>query len=354
MKTKKIAFRVDSSNSIGSGHVHRCLALAHFFKKNAADVYFFGRNHKGNIHSFIRESGFQLIELTQPSREWVGEKTPHADWLGTDLISDVQETNDLMEKVGKFDALFMDHYAIDDRWLKPFLNRNLITAAIDDLCDRSLNFDLLINQSIGVTEKNYTQLSPNSQKLLGPKYALLRNEFNDQRSDIKTRNRIQNILISFGGIDATNETQKTVLALLPELEPEMKLQVVPGTMSKIDTQSPQIVLHKNTQKMASLMKSADLAFGAPGTMTWERCAMGLPAIVTILADNQLRNAQDGENAGFQICLGTSNEVTVKTIKEAFLMLKKDRNKLQSMSQKAQDTVDTLGTKRVYDALMEKM
>ena len=50
-------------------------------------------------------------------------------------------------------------------------------------------------------------------------------------------------------------------------------------------------LHIDPPDMARLMTKADIAVGAGGTTTWERCCLGLPAVVVVLAENQLSIAR---------------------------------------------------------------
>ena len=51
-------------------------------------------------------------------------------------------------------------------------------------------------------------------------------------------------------------------------------------------------------------------------MTWERCCLGLPAIVVSVADNQKGTSEDGGKCGFQIYLGDSKEVTSLNLQAA--------------------------------------
>ena len=77
---------------------------------------------------------------------------------------------------------------------------------IDDLGDRNLICDFLLNQNLGASAEKYEGKLPIScQFLLGPTFALLRSEFKDWRErsleDRLDRN-IENILITMGGVDA--------------------------------------------------------------------------------------------------------------------------------------------------------
>ena len=46
-----------------------------------------------------------------------------------------------------------------------------------------------------------------------------------------------------------------------------------------------------TNRMADLMAQSDLAIGAAGSTSWERCVLGLPTVCVILADNQRSAAE---------------------------------------------------------------
>ena len=49
--------------------------------------------------------------------------------------------------------------------------------------------------------------------------------------------------------------------------------------------------------MAKLMSNADLAIGAAGSTTWERCCLGLPTIQLAIAKNQVFLAEKLQKAG---------------------------------------------------------
>ena len=58
----KIAFRVDSSNLIGAGHVHRCLKLAEHLKyKKGKKIIFISKNLKGNFNYLIKKKNLNLL-----------------------------------------------------------------------------------------------------------------------------------------------------------------------------------------------------------------------------------------------------------------------------------------------------
>ena len=62
-----ICFRVDSSNSIGSGHVMRCLTLAHELNRKKIPVAFICCEHPGNLISHIKKKFRVLSILARPT-----------------------------------------------------------------------------------------------------------------------------------------------------------------------------------------------------------------------------------------------------------------------------------------------
>jgi UDP-2,4-diacetamido-2,4,6-trideoxy-beta-L-altropyranose hydrolase len=60
---------------------------------------------------------------------------------------------------------------------------------------------------------------------------------------------------------------------------------LPG-LEKIARRDPRLLLHIDTPHMARLTAEADIGIGAPGSTTWERCTLGLPSVMVVLAENQ--------------------------------------------------------------------
>lgn len=53
----------------------------------------------------------------------------------------------------------------------------------------------------------------------------------------------------------------------------------------------------DVRDMAHLMSNSDLMIGAAGSTVWEACCLGLPSLLTILAENQRSIAEALEAAG---------------------------------------------------------
>jgi len=98
--------------------------------------------------------------------------------------------------------------------------------------------------------------------------------------------------------------------------------------------------------MAELMRDADLAIGAAGTTSWERCCLGLPTIALVLAENQRSNLEALVAAGAAIEVKHAHEIGFSV---AGLVL--DSTRLIAMSGAAFNLTDGLGAVRVVDELV---
>jgi len=78
----------------------------------------------------------------------------------------------------------------------------------------------------------------------------------------------------------------------------------------------EIVLHSGLPSLAPLMVHADLAIGAAGATSWERCCLGLPALVITLAENQKPIAAELNRRGLLRWLGHQHEVSEATFAQA--------------------------------------
>jgi UDP-2,4-diacetamido-2,4,6-trideoxy-beta-L-altropyranose hydrolase len=152
------------------------------------------------------------------------------------------------------------------------------------------------------------------QLFLGPQYALLREEFRTLRDKVKVRTGdVKKILVFFGGVDSDNYTSLAIEALA-ELNSKQQVDVVIGVQHPNRKQIQQacinhdFICHVQTTRMAELMAEADLALGAGGTATWERCAMGLPSIVVVIAENQNKAAMDLDAFHVIINLGDAQNI----------------------------------------------
>lgn len=353
----KIVFRTDASVTIGSGHVMRCLTLADELRKRGADISFISREHPANLNDLLESKGYHVLRLDKPVQKFAArsDDLAHAAWLGVPWEQDAADTAAALGE-GQPDWLIVDHYAIDYRWEERLRSRVAKIMVIDDLADRPHNCDLLLDQNLyrGM-ETRYDGLVPRTcQKLLGPRHALLRPEFAEARKGLLHRDGlVTRVLVFFGGMDPTNETEKALHALMGITDREFVVDVIVGGGNLRKAQIQAICeahegfsFHCQIDNMAELMSAADLAIGAGGTATWERCALGLPALVVAVAENQFELATCGAEAGLFFYLGTADSVDSSRMQDVLRTFCSSPAALRCMSAQALAMVDARGAQRV--------
>lgn len=361
-----VVFRCDASIQIGTGHVMRCLTLADELARQGAKCYFMCREHKGNLIDFITQKGYETYKLEAvslaSSKKNEAESTLfHSEWLGATQETDAKQTINIVSSIQP-EWLVIDHYALDSYWeekLRPHCNNILV---IDDLADRKHDCDVLLDQTYGRNNKDYQNLVPNHCEILcGTTYALLRPEFSKWRQyslERRKDNGVNNILINLGGIDKDNITSRILESLKQATLPELcTITVVMGSNSPwLDTvttkanQLPWLTEVKTgVSNMAELMANSDLAIGAAGSTSWERCCLGLPTIMLVIAENQIDIAENlGSINAVKVVLNDSNLTQV--INEYLFELIQNPKKLKAMNQSNADVLDGYGTYKVIEQM----
>ena len=316
MSTLSIVFRVDASDIIGTGHVMRCLTLAEALHKLGASIQFITRMHSGNMAEQIKSKGFELYGLSAPSSiglQYNG--VGYERWLGGTQEYDVEETVEALNN-SIVDWLIIDHYAIDYNWEKQLKSHTKKIMVIADLANRKHDCDLLLDQNYTNYKGRYNDLlKPDTIKLLGPKYALLRKEFIENKNINKQNITIKRIFVFFGGTDLNNITKLALKALTQPKLKHLLVDVVIGFANPYKTelrieieQYPNMKLYTQVNNIAELMLKADLALGAGGVTTWERMALGLPSLVITTAENQVASTKDLDKDGYIKWLGNADHM----------------------------------------------
>jgi UDP-2,4-diacetamido-2,4,6-trideoxy-beta-L-altropyranose hydrolase len=333
-----IVFRVDSSTQIGLGHLMRCLALADVLKQDGCNVTFLCRALEGNSIEAIEHSVIVLDKNDDFRSDDI-----YVNSLGATQEQDANQTIKMMPK--SIDLLVVDSYALGQEWhqrLRPHTRKILV---IDDLADRQFDCDILLNQNLGVEPVAYEGKVPKDcTLLLGCNYALLRQEFSDTRAKSlekrRRTNKVENILVSLGGGDVDNLT----FDILQQIDSRFNVVVVLGKASahveaiQAYAKDKTIEVIVDSNNMAEIMLNADIAIGAGGSTSWERCCLGLPTLLYVLADNQRWVASQLEDLGAVI--------VIENLKMDLQLLVESPELINTMSNKSRSICDGLGCKRV--------
>ena len=315
-------FVANGGPSLGNGHIIRCLALAQELSHRgwsttlaASPVTFSSVPQAGNFDRAINFSG------------------------------NTNESQRLAEAIGsKADLLVVDDYARDIKFEKSCRAWAREILVIDDLANRHHDADYIVDSGLQ-SMKSYDSLIPHyCQRLLGPKWALLRPEFSVERQTLLGRRQlsapVRRILIAIGGADGRNLTPSLISATITATSGlNVDLDVILGghascltTVREMQLQaSTHFDLHVDTDRVATLMSAADMAIGACGVGSWERCTMGLPAIGIVTAANQKPLATALHEAGAIDLIGEWTEVTEARIEAAITSLLGSPHQRRSMS-----------------------
>ena len=340
-----VAIRADASHEIGTGHVMRCLTLADSLCRRGAAVSFLCREPPGNLCDQIEAAGFRMHRLSPaPTGEPPGDSLAaiRKHWrldaeLTCTALRDARATPDL---------LVVDHYALDERWerqLRPLARRMLI---IDDLADRRHDCDVLVDPGLHDTPgTRYEALvPPNTRVFVGPAYALLRPEFDHAVPRLRASG-VRRMLVFFGGADPSNEALKLVEALRILDSRAAPARIILGPINPHAAEIREaaaglgrVEVLDTTTEMARLMTEADLGIGTCGGAAWERCCVGLPALVVISADNQRDDTRLLDALGAVRSLGDAGSMTVERWAAEIALIQADPAALQRMSSAAQSVM----------------
>jgi UDP-2,4-diacetamido-2,4,6-trideoxy-beta-L-altropyranose hydrolase len=352
-----IAFRTDATSEIGTGHFMRCLALADALKERGAHLRFVSHNLPAYLRDMLVARGIDLVALCNETTE-PADDLAHSRWLGTSQKNDAQATIKALTDQ-QWDWIIVDHYALDARWERALRVSTKRLMVIDDIADRYHDCDMLLDQNLytDMQERYAGKVPPQCRLLLGPKYALLRPEFRETRKRVSQRTGVaKRILVFFGGMDTDNYTVRAIEALVELGLGALQVDVVVGMhhpcLEEIQAlcKSHEYHCHVQTKRMAELMESADLAIGAGGSACWERCCLGLPAVLVALAENQIDIAKMLDSVSASIYIGTIETADSSAIQRSVSFFLRDSTQLKLFSQQAFSLVDGMGIDRVIREL----
>ena len=262
-----------------------------------------------------------------------GQKEPgpedYVAWLGQPQEEDAEETSYALAHQS-IDWIGADHYGIGAPWQDAVEALGTRTMIIDVLANRDHRCDLLLDQNYYVDSgERYASLVPSHcRMLLGPEYALLREEFAKAAETLRKRSgEIRSIMVFYGGYDRTNETAKALKAIQDLGRSDLAARVVVGagnphknSIRALCAEMDGAEYLEQVGHIADLMAVSDLSLGGGGSTTWERCILGLPTVTTEVAPNQRKMLRDLSKQGAVWHLGASDQVTPALITEQLTKL----------------------------------
>ncbi|MDR0603976.1 MAG: UDP-2,4-diacetamido-2,4,6-trideoxy-beta-L-altropyranose hydrolase [Bacteroidales bacterium] len=262
----KIIFRADAGQNIGYGHFIRSLALADMLKDDF-DV------------------AFATVNPTDYQRNELSNICP--------CVSLSQETHfeDFLSMLKGDEIAVLDNYFFTTDYQRAIKEKGCKLVCIDDMHDKHYVADIVINH--GIDNPALFSVEPYTRLCLGLEWALLRKPFIEasmKKNDKKCRDIIENVVISFGGVDIYNITD-ILIKMLNSTYRIKKIDVIVGENYRTTLDNSllyNVYIHSSisAQKVADIFTNCDLAILSASTVCLEALACNATVAAGYYIDNQ--------------------------------------------------------------------
>jgi len=281
----KIIIITEGIKNTGFGHITRCLSLYQAFKERGIKPKFIV-NADNDVECLLKQVNYQIF-----------------NWL--------EERNKLFELIKDTDIAIVDSYLADISVYNTLSELVKLPVYIDD--NKRLDYPkgIVLNGNIHAETLNY----PKNERityLLGKKYTPLRKEFWEV-PEKKIKEKIESIMVTFGGDDAKNMTPK-ILVLLNDEYPNLIKNVIIGRafqnideIKKCENKNTNLIYYPDAEKMKEIMSESDIAISTCGQTLNELASVGVPTIGVCIAENQIGNIKGWEKVEFLEYAGRYNK-----------------------------------------------
>jgi CMP-N-acetylneuraminic acid synthetase/spore coat polysaccharide biosynthesis predicted glycosyltransferase SpsG len=320
LKKKKVVMRVDGYKEIGLGHIFRTLTLANNIMDHEV-IFLMDRQHKLGI-DLVKKQNFNV-------QTFVGDPLSKINEIKPDIV-----INDILDTTKEYIL------SLKEMGIKVFNFEDLGSGA--EFAD-------------GVFNALYPGSVPSGNFYTGEKYYCARNEFlNLQPKEINQK--VENVLITFGGTDPNDLTLKTLNAISKSnYDFNIKIIIGPGytkddsLYEKIKSLDRKIEVFRSVKNMADHMLNADVIFSSAGRTMYEIAMVGTPAIIIAQNYREMTHLFGHNYNGF-INLGIHLENDEVKILNTFERLIFDVELRKRMNKRMLDHDLTKGLQRVLDII----
>ncbi|MCT7588135.1 UDP-2,4-diacetamido-2,4,6-trideoxy-beta-L-altropyranose hydrolase [Aliarcobacter butzleri] len=260
MINKNILIRCDASQTIGLGHITRCLVLANEFKKNRCKVFFAIKNNELAIER-IKAQQFDMIIASNDNFDYF-------NW-----IEKILKENEIDIFIGDI----RDGFPIE--LISYMKNKNILTVAIDEPSDYAKECDMSFYPPHAIIDKTKYK----GKVYQGLEYVILRPEFYEKFEKVK--NEIPNVLVMMGGTDAYNLTLP-VIKKIDRYKENFEIKLILSEKHKdldllnkfAKISKHKVIIYNKVENMASFLNNIDFAISQFGTVAYEYLIKNIPAI----------------------------------------------------------------------------
>lgn len=325
----KVFIITEGGKDIGFGHITRCLSLYQAFEERGIKPKFI-INGNNDIEYLLKKVNYQIF-----------------NWLG--------ERNKLLAILKDADIAIIDSYLADISVYNILSDLVKLSVYIDD--NKRLDYPngIVLNGNIHAEKLNYPKRDGITY-FLGTKYTPLRKEFWEVPEN-KIKEKIESIMVTFGGDDAKNITPK-ILKLLSKNYSNLKKTIIIGNafknideIKKESDKNTNLIYYPDAEKMKETMLKSDIAISACGQTLNELARVGVPTIGVCIAENQLESVKEWKRLGFLKYAGWNKENDfIKKIKNSLKYLE-DIKVREGKSAIGREFVDGKGSFRIIKILL---
>ena len=338
-------FRADGSDTLGMGHIMRCLAFAAELDRRGVKSVFVAKDYNPGVAEVIRAGNFRVEEIPSglSGDEDARLTRKIASGLGDRLV-----VTDLCTRPAMANRPDLDIY---HRALAPgFFMVSLAGGQIVDLPG-----DIVVSPYVitaGAAERVNGQTC-----LLGPSYFIFRPEFIAAANGTRTiPGEARRVLVLVGGSDELHLTAMIVEALCRIPAHDLALRVVVGALypEVLKVRIPELLtkfdgeyeLLGQDSDLADAMLWSDLAIIGDGLVKYEAAVTGTPSIMISRVDSEAAPNQVFEQAGTTLHLGDGAKIPVHVLAEKINSVLEDVELRRSMSKRGSSLVDGKGLDRI--------
>lgn len=345
-----LLIRADATAIMGTGHAMRCLALGQAWQDTGGRCVFVMADATPAVRQRVETEGCEVVVV----RSEAGSADDAEQFVRV-----AQERNAT--------RVVVDGYQFDDHYQRTLKSAGLRILFIDDYGHAGhYSADLVLNQNVSADQSLYANREPYTRLLLGPRYALLRREFNswrDHKREIPSTGR--KVLITLGGSDPEGLTHRAMEAVAAVKVDGLEAMAVVGgsnphfeqlahtALDLAKDRGMKIALHRDVANMAELMAWADVAISAAGTTCWELCLLALPALIIDVTENQSGVARELHRLHCAVHLGSAREISADRLSRELEKTLRSKELRQNLATRSRELMDGNGTRRVVTALLNK-
>lgn len=322
----KVLILTEGGRDTGFGHTARCLSLYQAFEEKKISFDFLV-NGDESIKDLLKGVKYKIFN-------WLKEK-------------------DRLFKITKnMDIVIIDSYLADMSFYNKISESVKAPVYFDDTKRLDYPRGVVVNGSVYAERIDYPEKN-RVRYLLGTEYMPLRRAFwKIPKKHI--RKKMRDILITFGGMNHSDLAKKTLKYLSKEF-PDFTYHIIspsPGLLGRrLYGSSARIYNNLSAHDFISLMLKCDIAISAGGHTLYEMARIGIPVAGICLAENQERNLNGWQKAGFLMYAGQENDaVLLKRLTAAINNLIPYNERFEK-SNLGREYIDGKGAKRIINNLI---